>query len=277
MSRSGFTNSNYLSRATTVTGYPCTVSIWYNIPSLTGTFWETIWAASDQAASLDMWQGFIDPLAGADQGKLGLWTVVAGTGSGIRAANLPTINTWSHACFILTNATSRRAVNLGNWASSSVDGTSKTLSGVLNETVGVRVNSGGPGDAFPGLIAELAIWNMALSQSDVEALAAGAVPTTIQSGNLISYCPILGDDSPEPDIVGSFPLTINGTCPKGSSHPSVPPVVADGYLLLENGTDKLQLEDASGFYVGEAFVPPPDIYVPPEFVTGERRSALLRM
>ena len=220
MARDGFSNSNYLNRAATVTAYPATVSVWYNIPDLTGTLWESIWAASDAAASLDMWQGFIDSIAGADNGKLGLWTVVAGAGSGIRTTNLAVADTWCHACFILTNATSRRAVNRGDWAASAVDATSKTLSGIINETLGVRVNSGGAGDSWPGRLAECATYTSALTQYDVEALAAGGKPTKFGS-SLQSYRPILGDNSPEPDDFGSFPLSITGSLSKYTPHPTI--------------------------------------------------------
>lgn len=76
--------------------------------------------------------------------------------------------------------------------------------------------------AMDGLVAEVAIYNAALSDPQIASLAAGANPTTVQAANLKGYWPLYGDVSPEPDYSGSGNVaTIVGTVPKGATHPAV--------------------------------------------------------
>jgi len=70
------------------------------------------------------------------------------------------------------------------------------------------------GAEFSGLMAYATVWNKALSSVEVASLwnsGAGADPTTVASGNLVAHWPMTGNASPEPDSVGEFDLTVNGT------------------------------------------------------------------
>lgn len=65
------------------------------------------------------------------------------------------------------------------------------------------------GQWWDGRLAEIAIWNRLLSPTDCGRLGIGHKPTEF-SPNLIFYAPLLGNDSPEPDIVGGTTGTVTG-------------------------------------------------------------------
>jgi len=68
--------------------------------------------------------------------------------------------------------------------------------------------------AFDGKMAEVAIWNVALTNAERLRLVSGESPATIQSANLKAYWPIYGKASPEPDLSGSGNnAAITGTVP----------------------------------------------------------------
>lgn len=103
--------------------------------------------------------------------------------------------------------------------------TQGTPSGV--DRVGADLSASGPGSTaaqFDGEIAHLAIWKFTgsdtgLTQAEWDALAAGALPNTIQAAKLVLYTPLAGTANPEPSTVGSLPLTLTGSVPAGSNAP----------------------------------------------------------
>jgi hypothetical protein len=116
------------------------------------------------------------------------------------------LNAWHHAAAVFTDNTNRAAL---------LDGANKgTQASVLTPTTmdQVRVSLDGTGaSGIIGLIAHVAIWNVALSDGDIATLAGGANPRTIQPGNLINYWPLTGGQSPEQTAVGTGDLTVTGT------------------------------------------------------------------
>jgi hypothetical protein len=61
-----------------------------------------------------------------------------------------------------------------------------------------------------GLIAHVAIWNIALADADVLLLASGP-PNNVQPANLIDYWTLNTNASPEVPLVGANNLTVTGT------------------------------------------------------------------
>lgn len=72
--------------------------------------------------------------------------------------------------------------------------------------------------ATPGEIAEVAVWNVALTSSDVASLAARVSPSLVRPSNLISHAPLRGEYSPEPEFRGGRSLTLYNS-PVKASHP----------------------------------------------------------
>jgi hypothetical protein len=71
------------------------------------------------------------------------------------------------------------------------------------------------------LLAEAAIWNVALSDTEVAALAAGYSPKTIQPTALVAYWPLIGDWTPEIELISGQNFTIQGSLTQGA-HPPLP-------------------------------------------------------
>lgn len=132
-------------------------------------------------------------------------------------------NVWSHACGVFTTSTSRAAFL--NGASKGTDTTSATPAGLDSTSIGrlVRLN---PTVFFSGRIAEVGVWNAALSDDEVASLAKGYSPALIRPMSLVAYWPLIGHTSPEQDVRGGTHLTVTGAtaaahCP--IIYPSKPP------------------------------------------------------
>lgn len=114
-----------------------------------------------------------------------------GTNEFTESAIAYTANTWQHAAAVFTTDTDRD-VYINGGSKGSAAGT---------EVVAPSINRTGIGCLYrqsityymSGKIAEVAIWDIALTQAEIAQLAGGATPTTIQSGNLLAYWPLLSD------------------------------------------------------------------------------------
>lgn len=71
-----------------------------------------------------------------------------------------------------------------------------------------------------GAIAEVGIWNVALSDSDVALLAKGVSPLMVHPESLVFYAPLIGQYSPEIELRSARNLTLTGT-PTQSAHPPI--------------------------------------------------------
>lgn len=132
-----------------------------------------------------------------------------------------TATAWNHAVGISTAANSRRSVLNGNWAESGTSATSRTPTGITDCTIGTFPNNGTPTNEWDGYIGHVAIWDMALSQANVEALYAGANPLTIESANLVAYWPLTNSGAVGEDVVGANSLTLSGNAAYNAAGPTV--------------------------------------------------------
>jgi hypothetical protein len=133
---------------------------------------------------------------------------VSASGTASTAVSYP-VSTWFHAAAVYVSDTSRfvylngknKAANTTNVSDPTADFTS----------VGVLRRSSLAG-YFNGQIAWPAIWNVALSDADLEALAKGAHPTAIHPESLVAFWDWTGADY-EPGIKSAYPLTNSGSVP----------------------------------------------------------------
>ncbi len=104
------------------------------------------------------------------------------------------------------------------------DGTSNIGTALLTNygttNTGIGYDPANVGRGFPGSIADVALWNVALSASEITALARGVRPLMIRPANIIHYMPLDGLSSPEPDFSGK---KNNGTL-TGTTFGSGPPI-----------------------------------------------------
>lgn len=119
-----------------------------------------------------------------------------------------TANIWQHACGVYTSATSRTAyLNGGGATTNTLDVTPPSVDRIH---IGAVRNVSAPSNFFIGRLAEIGIWNAALTQGEVIALANGVSCSKIRSGNLVFYAPLIRDLV---DIRGGRIIGNNGAAP----------------------------------------------------------------
>lgn len=136
----------------------------------------------------------------------------ADTSSGFSAGS------WQHAAAVFGSSTDRRAFL--NGGSKGTNATSVTdPSGLDSVAVGAFAGA----HTFPmfGLIAHAAIWNIALSDAEVAALAAGAHPMMVRPEALVAYWPMFDEHASQIDWVGGVTLTVAGNPTKAASDPRI--------------------------------------------------------
>lgn len=125
-------------------------------------------------------------------------------------------NTWHHAAAVFASTESRTVyIDGGN----SNNNTSLVESANPNRTdVGVLQGSTGLTQYMSGRIAEVGIWNAALSASEIKSLSAGYSPLLVRPQNLVAYWPLFARATDEEDWAGGNALTnINGA--SRAAHP----------------------------------------------------------
>jgi len=143
-----------------------------------------------------------DPLAA--ETRVGATERKATTSTGV------TVNTWHHGAAVFAAADDRRAYIDGG--SKGTEATSVIPTGIDKTALGRR----GAGPAFRGYsgrIAEVGIWDVALTDAEVAALARGVSPLRIRSSNLLNYYPLMGTVASAPDYGGSShtPSAVGGS------------------------------------------------------------------
>src|SRR3990167_198321 len=177
-----------------VTSYPFTLAAWFNSQDTTNS--QDIFMIGKDSAPEAGWRlnaggnAAGDPIRAINRASSNFYIAVTSTGY--------TANTWYHACGVWASSTSR-AVYI-NGGSKGTNITDNTPSGVNNTNIGRADEGTIPANYFDGQIAEVAAWNVDLSDAEVEILGKGYSPLFIRPQSLIFYCPLIGRYSPEIDI-----------------------------------------------------------------------------
>ncbi|GAH16901.1 unnamed protein product, partial [marine sediment metagenome] len=124
-------------------------------------------------------------------------------GHGVFTATTFELNTWNHACGVFASSTSR-SIYLNGGAKQT--NTNDITPDGLNST---RIGLGTTANYMSGHIGGVALWDIALTDSQVAMLATGLAPLAVQPQNLVSYWPLIGHTSPEIDIVGNYGMVLN--------------------------------------------------------------------
>lgn len=112
-----------------------------------------------------------------------------------------TAGTWHHALARAVSNSSRNVLIDGG--SQGSDTTSVVVTGLDRTGIGRWANSS---DEYNGGLAEPAIWDVALSDAEVQSLAIGFSPKLIRPQNLVFYAPLIRSLK---DEVGGLTLTNN--------------------------------------------------------------------
>lgn len=117
-----------------------------------------------------------------------------------------TANTWQHAAAVFSSSNSRAAFL--NGGSKGTNSTNRTPTGINRIGVNRLYYAGTGYGGMSGRIAHLAIWNVALADDEVAALAAGFSPQLARPGSLVAYWPFGGFHGDyDRDLCGAYNLT----------------------------------------------------------------------
>jgi hypothetical protein len=135
------------------------------------------------------------------------------------AAGALVTNRWQHICGVKDGTAGGAALR------SYIDGVQAAAVAstriIVNSGNDFRVGNRHPGsESFDGRVAEVAIWDVALTAGEVLALAKGAAPSRIRLPNLRGYWPIFAVGASEFDMAGRQALSVNGAI---AAYPLSPP------------------------------------------------------
>lgn len=193
-----------------ITGAPFTLACWVNsdndadnqnVICITDTASNShyIGISCEGSVGGDPLRGFISDAGGSEN---------ADTTSGFSTG------TWHHACFVGAAADDRSMFIDGG--SKGTNAVSRTPAGIDKSVIGSWEGSAGKFDYMDGRVAEVGVWNAALSDAEVAVLAAGFSPLFVKPENLVAYWPLIRDT--DDDVVGGYNLTANNT-PSIAAHP----------------------------------------------------------
>ena len=190
-----------------VNAAPLSMSIWFKTDTLVLN--DALMWLGDKDVQNKYWGLFL--LASTDRMKFDLFDNAATAGLS------HTANSWNHGCGVDVSSTSHSAfLNGGNKGNIT---TSIAPTGADRISIG-HFGDSSPSIPFSGDLAEACIWNVALSDADVAAAAKNVSPLLApRPESLVYYCPIIGNYSPEIDIVGGIDMTVTGATK--SAHPRI--------------------------------------------------------
>jgi len=186
--------------STPITAVPLSMSGWFNQNIADFDEYAIMWVG--QSAAVDQYWCL------ETRGNTGVvWARRRGTGGQDTAETTTTWTTdgWYHAAAVFA-ANSDVAVYLDGGGKGTV-GTSITPSGADSLSIGRRGDSS-PSSYWSGELAEAGLWNVALTDAEVAALAAGASPPMVRPDGLVAYWPLIRNLE---DRVGGYHLTATGT------------------------------------------------------------------
>ena len=198
MARDFVPTARYVIAASVVTDYPVSMACWANADTL-----ATSQTAMDLGSTLSgNGQRVFMNASGvnAESSQAGGTRIATTTAA-------PTTGTWHHIAGVFASATDRRAFLDGGNKGTSTD--SRTWSADIDRTlVASRLRSNTFSQTFDGRLAEVAIWDVALSDDDVASLAKGFRPTLIRPDRIVMYSSLI---STVFDYVGGNTMTLTGT------------------------------------------------------------------
>jgi hypothetical protein len=185
-----------------ITAYPFSMSAWFNKPDITNN--HAICGVYYTGAGTGAW--YLRAAGGVSGDP-----VQAGAGSapssGAQSTTGYSASTWHHAAGTWTNTTSRAAFIDGGSKGTTAVADNGTIANANVITIG-RFSDSTPGSYSYGKVCEVGMWNIVLSDAEIALLAKGWSPLAIRPDALVSYVPVTGRHSPEPDLISTASLTL---------------------------------------------------------------------
>lgn len=202
-------NSDSLSGAGSIVGtvFPATIACWVKTSNTTdtqGLVSLTNASSSGAYCSLRLSGGKVEHVHNNNTEAI-LTFATAGSYSS---------SNWFHAALTSASATSRNVYLDGT-------GTSNATNRAIAVTLGLSyMGRESAGNYLDGDLAEVGIWNVALTAAEIALLAAGVSPLFVRRASLRGYWPLYGSYSPEiSDFFQVKAYTVNGAT--ASAHPRI--------------------------------------------------------
>ncbi len=239
-------NSEYLlHNSAVVTAAPFSIAAWVKLDQLPSAFGDEFTIVN--IADLDdlSWTGWNFR---ADDGTDAVqFNVDNGASGGASSTADVTAGVWESYCAVEI-ATNSRAVYL-NGGNKGTDATSSTpQAGDLDGTIiGAFFYAGAYRDFTDGQIAEVAIWNVALTDAEALVLSKGFSPLFVHPQNLVAYWPLIRGLN---DKVGGYNVTATGTVV--SPHPPIIYSAAPYIITAPAAVGDLTINVSNGISVAQA-------------------------
>jgi hypothetical protein len=182
-------SSRYLSTASTpVSSLPCTLACWFRITS-----------TSNNTALVTLDSGASSRIQISNNGstfpKRAVQAVTFNSSNsfgriGINESSY-SANEWYHAAGVFETNSIINAyfnANIGTIVTSSPE---VSVSGINKILVGARTSAGAVGQFHNGQIAEVGVWNVALTAAEVSSLAKGMTCDKVRPQSLVFYAPLV--------------------------------------------------------------------------------------
>lgn len=205
------TNDSIEAASAPVTGYPLTMACWVNPSVLT----VGVLISVGISGGSDRFQMYIDSTNSKRVAAL-----ISASGSTVETSVSGTYSTgsWFHAASVFTSSSARSAYYNGILGTGGVpSGTPLTPSGLNRINIGARYNTT-LGAYASGSIAEVGVWNAALTADEIASLANGFNPKLIRPSARRFYAPLVRNVQ---DLRGGVALSEMGTGTTAADHPRI--------------------------------------------------------
>lgn len=193
---------------TTLTAYPISMSAWFQTDDLTTN--QVLVANTTSVTGIGVYMIF----RGANAGDPLTCTDYDGTTGGTASsAGSVTTNTWFHGGAVFAGASSR-AIYLNGAKDTNSTTTSNNLAGTDKTNMGALISGN---SHLSGKLAEVAIWNVALTDDEMLSLSYGVSPLRIRPSALVFYAPLWGNTIL--DYVGRKSLVNQNGSTESTTHP----------------------------------------------------------
>jgi hypothetical protein len=219
-----FNNAGILSRTTnppvTNTNTTVTLAGWF-IPT-TSTSQGVLFQAGDTVNS-NFWRLIFDASINTAAGHV----QQAGVGESFGVGATLTVGVWHHLCLVVTSATVRHVFYNGG-SKTAGNGVSYQPATVTHTAVGGIWSGGNPTVFCDATLADLACWDVVLTDEEVAALGRGVSPALIRPADLVAFWPLdsgSGDGYLQNRVRdgASYALTLTATAPAAAPHPPTMP------------------------------------------------------
>jgi len=203
-------SSQYLSASAPINGntFPFTMACWFRPSNVTTTY--ILISLSSTSAD---YVGLVAEGGRADDPVRAFQTSEA---TEARTTTGYTANNWHHACAVFTSNASRTVyLDGGGSATNTVQESRNT--NASDFLISARRFNGALGSYFDGDLAEVGIWNAALTAAEIASLAKGMTCDKVRPQSLVFYAPLVRDLQ---DVRGGRTITNNNTATV-ANHPRV--------------------------------------------------------